>query len=242
VRLIGGDPDDLALAGGAWRPNPLLPSGRSPQILPLADWRGIVCPRAPDDAFAALSTDVADPLSYIAAAALNQGPYPTLVAERLLIRPGIDFVRTRLRALECPSTDPVSFALLGGNRTASFPNLRGWSAADVATRAVAEHRAWLYPRASYAASASPARALGMLLSAVRATLFFQSARGDRPELCLTLADAARTLAADSTTAGAIAEEALGEYRAVVDGGPQPAPTTLAAMRKVVLELPAHVSQ
>lgn len=241
VRLTGGE--ELVPAGGTWTPNPLLGDGRSPRILPLADWRGIVCPVAPDDAFAALVADAADPLAYMAASAVIGGPYPTLVAEPLLIRPGTDFVRTRLRALECRSTDPVSFALLRGTGTASFPNLRGWSATDVATRAVAEHRAWLDPSASYAASALPGRALGMLLSAVRAALFLQSVHGGEPELCLTLTDAARALARESPAGGLTVEEALGQYRAAAaGGGPQPSPTMLTAMRELVRELPAYASR
>jgi hypothetical protein len=242
VRLIGGHPRELMLAGGAWRPNTLLAGGRSPEILPLADWRGLACPIAPDDAFAALTADATDPFSYIAAAALNKGPYPTLVADRLLIRPGTEFVRTRLRALECPTTDPVSFALLGRRRAASFPNLRGWSAPDVATRAVAEHRAWLYPEASYAADVPRGHALGMLLSAARAGLFLESIRGGKPELPLTLTEAVRILAGRSNTAQTAAEEALGHYRAFVHSGAHPSPTTLTAMRNLVLELPAYASR
>jgi DNA-binding NarL/FixJ family response regulator len=48
--------------------------------------------------------------------------------------------RSRLRAVTCPVTDPVSFALVAGGTVARFPNVDGWSAEHAARRAVAEHR------------------------------------------------------------------------------------------------------
>jgi hypothetical protein len=239
VRLLGDDPFEPVLAGGGWKPNPSLAGGQAPDVLPLVDWRGLVCPLGPDDVFVPLTADAGDSSTYLAAAALNDGPYPTLLAERLLIRPGLRFVRTRMRVLECRTTDPVSFALLGRKRAASFPNLRGWSATDVGQRALTEHEAWLHSRSSSAAGANAGQQLGMLLSAARAAVFFESVVYGSPELPLTLTEGIRVLAARSSSARVIGEEALGHYRAFADSRAQPPPDLLPAMRKLVLELPAY---
>ena len=92
VRLAGGGAAELVLAGGGWKSSPSHTGGRSPEILPLADWRGVACPVAPDDAFALLDVDPADPIALAAVAALPDGPYPTLRADRLLIRPRAAFL------------------------------------------------------------------------------------------------------------------------------------------------------
>lgn len=147
VRLTGGAAAEPVLAGGGWKASTSLTDGRSPDILPLTDWRGVVHPLAPDDTFAPLSADPADPSALTAAAAVADGPYPTLLADRLLIRPGTALVRTRCRAIQCRATDPVSFALIEGRPLALFPDLRGWSSADTAQRAVDEHWAWLHSNA-----------------------------------------------------------------------------------------------
>lgn len=235
VRLLAGGSEELVLAGGPWKPNPLLPGGRSPRILPLADWRGVACPAGPDDAFAVLSADITDPYAHLAAAALNQGPYPTLCDERLLIRPSTGFVRSRLRSVECPATDPVSFALISRQTAAFFPEVPGWAAGDVAHRAVAEHRVWLQPPRG----APGARDLGMLISAARAGLFLQSIRDGQPELPLTLSATARMLAARSSALGAIADEALHHYRIAVHNRAGAPRAQTEAMRELVRALPAY---
>lgn len=242
VPLAGADRLEPMLAGGPWKPNTSLAGGLNPEILPLADWRGIACPRTPDDTFAPLTADAADPAAFLAAAALSQGPYPTLLADRLLIRPGYGFVRTGLRAIGCRTTEPVSFALLERRPVASFPNLSGWSVADTARRAVAEHRAWLQPRDRAGGRNAAGRELGMLLSAVRAALPLESVVAGSPELPLTLIAAGRTLATRSPTTRTTLDDALGQYRAFSDKRAKPSPAMLTAMRKLVVDLPAYASR
>jgi hypothetical protein len=238
VTLASGGPAELVLAGRSWQPGSSLGIGRTPRILPLTDWVGVACPVAPDDAFVPLTWDPADPSVLVAAAKTVDGPYPTLLAERLLVRPRAKFLLMRLRAIQCRATDPVSFALIEGSRIASFPNLRGWSAADTAQRAVDEHRAWLLTSGEPAAAATegPGQQLGRLLSAVRAAAFQASIVSREPRLPLTLAEAIRTLASTWAASSATAEEALEHYRAFAEHGvPVPA-NTLPMMRRVVMEL------
>jgi hypothetical protein len=237
VELAGNDPAEPVLASGAWQPNPSLPGGRAPEIHPLADWRALACPLAPDDTFAPVSADPTDPAAYIAAAGVNDGPYPTLLADRLLIRPGTRFIRTRLRVIECRTTDPVSFALLERRRTASFPNLRGWSIADTAARAVAEHRRWVHADPESGPGDGGGRELGMLLSAARAAALLQTVAAGAPELPLTLAEGARMLT--RATGNGEAEDAFGHYRAFVEDRVRPPESALAAARELVRRLPAY---
>lgn len=239
VKLTGDDPIDLVLAGGAWKPNAALAGGGSPEILPLADWRGIACPWAADDAFAPLTADVAKPSVFLAAADINGGPSPTLRADRLLLRPGYGFIRTELRAIASRTTDPVSFALLDRRHMASFPNLRGWSIADIAQRAVAEHRTWLAPVRRDGGRDAPGRELGMLLSGVRAAVLLDSVARGEPEVPLTVAAGVRSLAASNPPAAGTVEEALGRYRAFADKRITPPPETLTAMHELVGKLPAY---
>jgi hypothetical protein len=242
VRVAGDTRRELILAGGRWKPSVVLDGGCPPAILPLADWPSITGPLAPDDSFALLTAEPSDPSVLLAAAQVRDGPYPTLLGDRVLIRPGTPFLRTRLRGIQCRTTDPVSFALIEGAPTASFPNLRGWSAADVARRGVAEHRAWLRARTGSPVAAERGRELGMLLSAARAALFLQSIADGRPELPLTLADGVRALVERSATAGPIAEEALGEYRAFAHNAAHPRIATLTAMGKFVLGLEPYATE
>ena len=146
-------------------------------------------------------------------------------------------MRTRLRGIECRTTDPVSFALLEQKLTASFPNLPGWRAMDVARRAVAEHRAWLDPR-TIPPSAGAGRCLGMLLSAARATTFLGSLDRE-PELALTLADGVRALSEVSLSTALAAEEGLEHYIAFAEGDVEPPPAVVNDLRARLLELPAY---
>src|SRR5207249_11421373 len=118
-------------------------------LLPLADWRGLVVPPPPDETFAIVS---GDPTSSGFLGALgnagNAGTYPAIRSDGILILPATaapqhsgagepqersaDWARVKLRGLQCASTDPVSFALIEERPSASFPELRGWSAHDVA--------------------------------------------------------------------------------------------------------------
>ena len=205
AQLAGAPVTEVALSGGASR-------------LPLADWRALVAPPAAEEWLTPLTGDPADP-AVLGAAVLAHptGPYPVLRSGQLLLLPGGEFVRTRMRSIQCRLTDPVSFALLEGARTAYFPEVAGWSIRDIARRAVAEHTARLR---------SERGDLGLLLTATRAALLHESVRRGEPELVLTGAEAIARLP------GAAAAEAL--------HGPAP-PPVLAALRAQVLALPPYAS-
>jgi hypothetical protein len=119
----------------------------------------------------------------------------------------------------------VSFA--HGDDVASFPDLPGWSAHDVARRAVAEHRAWL--------EAPPhdpdGRALGRLATAARAARFLQSIEGGEPALPLTVAAALAPLD----------EAARQAYEHFAVHGTRPQADIVARLERTVLELPAYRS-
>ena len=214
---------------------------RDGRILPLADWRALACPDLPDEALAPLKQPPADPgLLARAAQVGNSGCYPALRAGDLLVLASHRYPRSALRGVQCPVTDPVSFALLAGQEMAAFPEVRGWSARDCARRAVAEHRVWLESAAGPGEGAG--QTLARLLTAVRAGLFLESIGGGRPlELPLTVAAAAERL---GRTAGAqsLADEAAGSYREFVLEGAMPAGDTVRALQKLVLGLDAYSRQ
>lgn len=238
---LSGHESELLLPGGGWRPADRFEGGCAPPLLPLVDWRALARPPPPDEAIAPLPGDPGDPaLLGSVAASQGAGPYPALRADRLIVLPSGRYGRLDLRAIACQATDPVSFALIGGERSARFPNVSGWSAEHTARRAVAEHRGWLTAEpGSWAANgASTAdRELGMLLTAARAALFLETLLEGEPRLALTVTQAARELAARSSRAPVVAEEALDAYRELALRGRRPAVTTVSALREHVLELP-----
>jgi hypothetical protein len=195
VELVRGE--ELALPHGGWEPTGPWPFPPPSRLLPLADWRAIVDPALPDETFAPVAGDATDPETLCRAAlVLAKGPYPTLTADGLLLRP-YHGGRARLRAVQCPMTDPVSFALMAGAATAAFPNAIGWSARDTARRGVAEHASWL---AAHPMPAEPSgHHLGRLITAARAALFLRSVQDGAPQLPLT----------GAATAGALAERVEG---------------------------------
>ena len=120
-----------------------------PELLPLTDWRAraVPSPFEPDECFALLPGDPAEPRTLGAAAtAGSAGPYPALRSGELLVIASRGWMRSRLRTAQCAVTDPVSFALLAGREVADFPDAPGWSIRDSAERAVVEHRGWLEER------------------------------------------------------------------------------------------------
>jgi hypothetical protein len=239
VRLLGGRPDELILPGGGWTPTGSPAGGEEPSLLPLADWRALALPLLPDESLAPLPDDPREPRALGAAAAVSSaGPYPVLRADGLLILPSMPLWRSRLRTIQCPPTDPVSFALLQSGSVAAFPAVRGWSAEDAARRAVAEHRAEL-PGVSVNANGS---ALGRLFTAARAALFLESIRGGDPELPLTVVETARLLSGRLPSARAVAEDAVDRYRGFVLGDGEPPERTVSAMRRLVLSLPAYADE
>lgn len=234
VRLAGSS-GDLSLPGD-------VPSAR---VVPLADWRAIVTPRLPDEGLLARAGDPSDPGALADAArawrpglatALQWGPIVVLPAPNAQ-------VESVLRAAQCSISDPVTHALLAGRQVAAFPELRGFSASDVARRAVAEHADWLrrptaFPR-RYARidEPQPVIALARLLTAARAALFAQSVARHEPILPITVA-ATGSLARDEQLAEAIerARVALRDWRQHA----APCPNSAADdLREAVLKLDAY---
>lgn len=208
-----------------------------PQVVPLADWRARAMPSAADEALALLDGDAGDP-AFLAGASLAAAPglQPAVRAGRLLVLPGDAFGDgVLLRSIQCALTDPVSFALLDGRDTASFPGVPGWSALDSARRAVAEHRAWL---AGWSPDgAAPDRALDLLLTASRAALFLDSVRAGRPVLALTAAATVACLADAHPAGRTVAESALGAFRESRATGRPAEPAIMGALRAFVGALP-----
>jgi hypothetical protein len=241
VCLVGARRPELIRAHGGWRAIDSLPGGTDPPQLPLCDWRSLVIPGLPDPTFALLPSDPSDP-AVLAAVALSRqpGPQPALQADGVMIFPAATRSRSRLRAVQCAASDPVSFALAGGERVARFPNVRGWSADDTASRAVAEH--WARLDADRWASPMPdggGDALAHLLTAARAALFLETVRDGEPQLAVTVTETARQLAARSPSGRGVAEDGLERYRDFAVYRTPPPPATVSAMRKLVLELPAY---
>jgi hypothetical protein len=234
VRL-SGDPRELVLAHGDWRPPPGISDATGAVLMPLVDPRSLLLPRNPDEVFVVLAGDVGDPRQVGAAArAKPSGPRPLMRAGDVFVLPSADRSATRMRAVHCRLSDPVSFALLEGEPVAAFPNVRGWSASDVARRAVAEHGAGVRD-----APADDGRTLGLLLSAVRAGLFHAGVLAGAPGLPVTVTEAVRSWADADPAARGAAEDALAHYRAYAATRAVPPPATVAALRRLVLALPSY---
>ncbi len=106
--------------------------------------------------------------------------------------PSVLWERALMRGVSCPPTDPVTFALLSGDRVARFPELPGWAAGDWARRACAEHAALREKRGRV----REGKALGRALAAARAALFLESIEAGSPRLALTSTATLRALAGD----------------------------------------------
>jgi hypothetical protein len=236
VRLLWGNEDELVLAPRAR--DPLHATlGTRPFLLPLVDWRAVVWPAAPDEAFAPISGSPADPATLGAAAiAGRSGPYPALRFENLLVLASHEHRRTLLRAVSCPLTDPISFALLDGAAAARFSRAPGWSIRETAQRAVAEHRAWL---AAGGRTGSSTQALGLLFTAARAGLLLESLEADEPELALTASAVAESLAASGRAPRSVSESSYEAYVACRRAGGSSPGRHLAELRRCVLALPAY---
>lgn len=224
--------DEVRLVGGAPLPGPAIVRADS-GLLPLADWRACVLPALLDESLRVVAGDPADPAA-IVAALRRSGSYDALRSDDLLVLPtAAIWQRGLLRAVQCPLTDPVSFALAGGGDRASFPRVRGWSVDDLARRAVAEHRAWLRGESSHRSvrlwldrppprGELSAHSLSTLLSAARAALLLEGVREGEPTLAITAAGIGQLLE-ERSNAGTVAAEALEAYeRAVRDGAAPPA--------------------
>jgi hypothetical protein len=239
VRLTWGGPSELPEQPESdAKLRSLVAGGAGPELLPLADWRALVLSWVGDEAFAPLPADPGDPEFLGAAAHTGRtGAYPALRSDTLLVLPTADPPpgRGRLRAVQCAVTDPVSFALVAGERRASFPEVPGWCARDWARRALAEHRAWL--------AALPVdeegTALATPLNAARAALFHESVEAGEPELPLTMAATVERLTSLYPEARAAAEDAYDCYRAWRVDGREPPRRVAAELHRLVLKLPGY---
>lgn len=221
VRLVGAA-DEVGTLPEAAEPAP------GARRLPLADWRARALSLNGDEALDLLPGDPTQPAAVVAGAQTERiGLVPALLAGGLLVEPSTrsEVGRTRLRAVQCAASDPVSFALLADRDAAEFPNLPGWSALDCARRAVAETRGWL--------AAEEGRNFPRLLGGLRAALFERSIRDGEPTLAVTAAATARL--ADDERA-----ERLLEWRAARGRGePDPPDDEIDALVQWVLGLPAY---
>lgn len=235
-----------------------------PLGMPLLDWRGLALPPVdwstaelpvvPLESFQIMDDDGMEPGAVLEAATSNTGRiWRSLRSRHLLLRPNLDVWGSgRLRSIEIPCTDPVSFALAGGHATALFPDVRGWSARDRAARAVAEHRAWLHQEAA-AVAEPPAWAgrpplatwptpasVSLLLCAARAALFLESLERHTPRLTLTPAATVSSLAARDPSAGEIGPAVLTLLSERVPRRPDLA--VLMRLRAAVIRLPPYAAR
>ncbi len=182
--------------------------------LPLCDWRAIVRPAGVEECFVIQSGRVDDPAALARAGRdSHDGTYITLVHDGLMFRPSGES-SSGFRALACEATDPVSAALAAGREAASFPNVRGWSATDTATRAVAEHAAWLRSRSPLPGDAEDGvvrRRLAGALSAARAALFHETLVAGDPMLPVTLAAVAQALSEHTSLSRGLPHDANDWY-------------------------------
>ncbi|HEY1358456.1 MAG TPA: hypothetical protein VGF21_09135 [Thermoleophilaceae bacterium] len=156
----------------------------------LVDWRARAFSEQPDERCFVADGEAGDPRALAAAASRGASPQPLLRAgDDLLVAPAAQPLP--LRGVECPVTDPVTFALLAGESVARFPRLPGWSARDCARRAVAEHRSWIADWSREPLLSE--RAHGLLLTAARAAAFLESVESGSPALPLTVAAAVEAL-------------------------------------------------
>jgi hypothetical protein len=160
--------------------------------------------------------------------------------------------RGRLRGVDCPTSDPVSFGLTRGAAHASFANLPGWSAQDSARRALAEHRAWLSHARErdggelpyWIRASMPPRLIELsgLLGAARAALFADSLEAGAPELPVTAAAIVRWMCEHGPAARAAAEAAYEALRACRPQLLSPDAKTIGALRCAVRALPPYAGQ
>jgi hypothetical protein len=207
-------------------------------VVPFCDWRWLVFPTQPDEVLAIVAGDPGDPSSVAAAATLDgDGVQPAFVSGDLLILPGRVQSRGWFRAIQCPATDPVTFALLAGGEIAFFPALAGLSASDTADRAVAEHAGWL----SSGRHPADERGLAALFSAARAALFRQALDEGVPVLPLTVEATALLLAEACPGARAAAVASAAACLEARSGGRAPPPDLVSALAHHVRRLPAYAA-
>jgi hypothetical protein len=171
---------------------------------PLLDWRAVALAEPPQESLLVKDGDLSDPGAIATRTRADTGAsHPALRDGGLMLVAMRDLWRSGfLRTLQCPLTDPVSFALLDGDRVARFPNARGWSVGDLAARALAEHAPLLA-----GPPPAPGAALALAISAARAALLAESLADGEPVLALAPLDVARLLAERGGEAGRSARAA-----------------------------------
>jgi len=201
---------------------------------PLADWRALVAEALPAKSLL-LAEGSPESVSDLRRLNPTDGEdVQAFLSGELLFEPTAEpWYVGRARVLQSSFSDPVSFALGSGSRTAVFPAARGWSATDWARRAVAERSAWLgeagraqiqpagWPRPPDAAAATAA-VVGHLLASARAALLLLSLTRGEPVLLLGA----------EAVAAAIGDAAAGALDSVHDGEP-PRLTEVDALRESV---------
>jgi hypothetical protein len=205
--------------------------------LPLVDWRAMVCPPDAEERFDVQRGGLADPGRIAATAgapAQEPGVVGVLAEQGLIVQPSLSFLASRMRAIKARFSDPVSFALIEGAGEADFPAAAGWSIADWARRAIAEHRALLD---STAGGPGGAPRLGALLTAARAGVVHESVEAGEPAIPLTLDAVALRL--DARADGGAAAGAVEARQRWIRSGEAPAPSAIDALERLVSSLPAY---
>ncbi len=217
--------DDVVLLGAA---------GGGP-ARPLVDWRARCDPGPPDERFELRDGSVSDPAALAAARSAPPRTQTALRSGSLIVMPST--TDETLRGVACPVTDPVSHALSEDGDRARFPALAGWSASDCAARALAEHRAWL-TRRPLMGGFGP-RALELLLTAARASLFHESVAGGTPRLAVTTAAVVDELAERHPECGAPAAAGLEQLDACREHGGKPPREVVDEFERALRSLPAY---
>lgn len=237
VDLLGGGTGELiVLPEVAVRMEALRP-GSAQRMLPLVDWRARVLPSGVDETFCLFPWEGTRPPDLVRGAVETTGCYGAKMRDGILVLPATTYRGALLRCIQFSHSDPVSFALSEGRRSAAFPNVDGWSALDCARRATAEHRRWLLSR--HRPLPRTAIALERLLSAVRASLFLQSVQAGEPQLPLTLGAAAEHVEAVGSRARRLAQDAVQSYRAARLRQEPPDRRLVGELQDTVLQLPCY---
>ncbi len=208
VELVGARRNGVHRPG-PWAPGPL-PTGDGTTV-PLLDWRAVVIPGAGPGVLVPSPGDPARRATLAEAVEQERpGRQPALLHDDVLVLPTEDQRvgppgRGAFRAVQCPASDPVSFALLREWPTARFPAVRGWSAWDEARRAIAEHAARLRLRTT---EPRPLDEISQLFAAARAQLLARSLAAGRPRLCTDHEAVATELAEQGVAAAVPAKAAL----------------------------------
>lgn len=200
-------------------------------VRPLMDWHARVFVHPFDGSLSVTDLDATDPQILGAQARRgNDGSYPAIVHHGILLLPAVTYRRCIYRTIQSRISDPVSFAVLEGRNTADFPNVRGWSVADCARRAVEEHLLWLRLE-----ERPSLRTLGKLFSASRAGALAQSVAEDRPMLPIDAAGTALYLENQIRHM----PETFDSYRLGIQTNKPVDPRLVERFRKEVLAMPAY---